>query len=174
MKKKGNRVYYVFDMQVPGAIFIKVADWARPHIDVKKVGFEIVKDLKQTKELSARFVCKLIPVDFLCKANNFEDFKLMVEPVLPKYFPMAGKPDSELLQEGLPHHIQWSMEFKRRNNDKVDRKAFLDFLGGKLDPARTSMNYDETDIDIVVEVFRDMLLVAILPGYKRDYKKYNL
>lgn len=51
MKKKNNRVYYVFDMQVPGAIFIKIADWARPHIDVKKVGLEIVKHVKETGEL---------------------------------------------------------------------------------------------------------------------------
>ena len=51
MKKKNSRVYYVFDMQVPGAIFIKIADWARPHIDVKKVGLEIVKHVKETGEL---------------------------------------------------------------------------------------------------------------------------
>ena len=38
VKQKGNRVFYVFDMQVPGAIFIKLADWAKPHIDVKRVG----------------------------------------------------------------------------------------------------------------------------------------
>ena len=42
-KQKGNRMFYVFDMQVPGAIFIKLADWARPHIDVKRVGQEIVE-----------------------------------------------------------------------------------------------------------------------------------
>ena len=68
-------MYYIFDMQVPGAIFIKLADWAKPHIDVKKVGLEIVETIQQTGELQTRFVCRLIPVDFLCKANNFEDFK---------------------------------------------------------------------------------------------------
>lgn len=47
-KKKGNRTYYVFDMQVPGAIFIKLADWARPHIDVKRIGVAIVKHVKET------------------------------------------------------------------------------------------------------------------------------
>ena len=62
-------------MQVPGAIFIKIADWARPHIDVKLVGEAIVKSIAETGELSTRFICRLIPVDFLCKANNFEDFK---------------------------------------------------------------------------------------------------
>jgi hypothetical protein len=39
---------------------------------------------------------------------------------------------------------------------------------------RTSMTYDEADVEVLVEVFRDMLVVAVLPGYKRDFKKYNL
>ena len=43
-----------------------------------------------------------------------------------------------------------------------------------LDQKRTSSVYDDADVDLVVEVFRDMLVVAILPGYKRDFKKYNL
>ena len=44
-------MFYVFDMQVPGAIFIKLADWARPHIDVKKIGLEIVETVQRTGEL---------------------------------------------------------------------------------------------------------------------------
>jgi len=77
-------------MQVPGAIFIKLADWARDHIDVKRVGREIVETVKRTKELSTRFAMKLIPVDFLCKANYFEDFKQFAPPILKKHFPMRG------------------------------------------------------------------------------------
>ena len=81
-------------MQVPGAIFIKLADWARPHIDVKKVGQEIVETVQRTGELSTRFVCKLIPVDFLCKANKFEDFKTLALAGLKKYFPMRDEDGS--------------------------------------------------------------------------------
>jgi len=93
VKQKGNRVYYVFDMQVPGAIFIKLADWARDHIDVKRVGREIVETIRSTGELSTRFTCRLIPVDFLCKANNFEDFKKFAPSALKKHFPMRGAAD---------------------------------------------------------------------------------
>ena len=93
IKKSGNRTYYVFDMQVPGAIFIKLADWARPHLDVKKIGQAIVTHVKETGELATRFVNRFFPVDFLCKANNFEDFKRMALPALSRYFPMAGSVD---------------------------------------------------------------------------------
>ena len=43
-----------------------------------------------------------------------------------------------------------------------------------VDPEKTSISYDYADVDIIVEVFRDMLVLAIVPGYKRDFKKYNL
>ena len=94
----------------------------------------------------------------------------MIAPVLPRYFPMAENPDA---WEGA-QHVEWSLEFKKRNNDKVQRKAFTDYMKEMLDQKRTSSVYDDADVDLVVEVFRDMLVVAILPGFKRDFKKYNL
>ena len=172
VKKAGNRTYYVFDMQVPGAIFIKIADWARPHIDVKRVGLDIVTNVKETGELSTRFVNRFFPVDFLCKANNFKDFKQMALPVLQRYFPMASdasKPNAEDRE-----HVQWCLEFKKRNNDKVNRKAYVDYLMSVLDPTCTSVSYDYADVEVIVEVFRDQLIFTVLPGYKRDFKKFNL
>ena len=44
----------------------------------------------------------------------------------------------------------------------------------QLDPAKTSVSYDFADVEVILEVFRDMLVMAVLPGYKRDFKKYNL
>ena len=122
VKKSGNRMYYIFDMQVPGAILIKLAEWARPHIDVKRIGVAIVRHIKETGELTARYVNRFFPVDFLCKANNFDDFKQMALPALKKYFPMAGtsKPEDT--------HVQWCLEFKKRNNDKVNRKLYVDYI----------------------------------------------
>ena len=29
-------------------------------------------------------------------------------------------------------------------------------------------------MEVIVEAFRDMLVCSVLPGYKRDFKKYNL
>ena len=108
-----------------------------------------------------------MPVDFLCKANNFDDFKLMALPAIKKYFPMKGS------EEGVTH-VQWCLEFKKRNNDKVQKKAYVDWIIDQVEPTRTSISYDYADVEVIVEVFRDMLVVAVLPGYKRDFKKYNL
>ena len=49
-----------------------------------------METVQRTGELSTRFVNKLYPVDFLCKANNIEDFKTFAKPVLKRYFPLRG------------------------------------------------------------------------------------
>jgi hypothetical protein len=65
------------------------------------------------------------------------------------------------------------MEFKRRNNDKVVRKEYFEILQKQIDTLLHPISYDDADYEIVIEVFRDMLIFAVLPGYKR-LKKYNL
>ena len=44
----------------------------------------------------------------------------------------------------------------------------------QIDPGSTSISYDYADVEIVVEIFRDILVMAVLPGYQREFKKYNL
>ena len=68
-------------------VFIKILDELRSHIDLKKIGIAIVNDINETKIAKTRFTCRFIPVDLLCKAGKFEEFKLMAEPIIHKYFP---------------------------------------------------------------------------------------
>ena len=157
-------------MQVPGAIFIKIADWAKAHIDVKKVGQAIVEHIQKTQELPTRYVQRLMPVDFLCKANKFDDFKEFIQPVLGKYFPLKteGEIDDNI------KHVQWCVEFKRRNNDKLNKAHYVDYIVSQIDARKTSISYDFADVEVIIQNFREMLIVSVLPGFKRDFKKYNL
>jgi len=36
------------------------------------------------------------------------------------------------------------------------------------------VSFDDADVEILVEVFRDVLMFAILPGYKAKYRRYNM
>jgi hypothetical protein len=58
----------------------------KPYIDVKKLGMAIINHVHETKESSTRFTCRFIPVDILCKAGKFEEFKKLAEPIINKYF----------------------------------------------------------------------------------------
>lgn len=36
------------------------------------------------------------------------------------------------------------------------------------------VSFDYADVEVLVEVFRDVLVFGCLPGYKQLYKKYNM
>ena len=91
-------------------------------------------------------------------------------PVMKRYFPLKdGAKDLDSIT-----HVQWCLEFRKRNNDKIEKRAYIDWIMEKIEPSKTSICHDYADVEIIIEVFRDMLVMAVLPGYKRDFKKYNL
>ncbi len=56
------------------------------------------------------------------------------------------------------------------------RSEFYEEIKETLDVTKHNhyVSYDDADVEIVVEVFRDMLVFACLPGYKAINKKYNM
>jgi len=91
-------------MGIPGVVFIKLVDWMRPFVDVKKVGLAIVEHVAETKEAVSRFACRFIPVDVLCKAN-IADFMKFSEAMISKVF-----------HESDRERTMWCMDFKSRCN----------------------------------------------------------
>ena len=161
MQKGASKIYFVFDMGIPGVVFIKLVDWMRPFVDVKKVGLAIVEHVAETKEALSRFACRFIPVDVLCKAN-LADFMKFSEAIISKVF-----------HESDRERTMWCMDFKSRCNEKAIRKDYFEALESKIDRLKNPISYDDADYEILIEVFRDMLVFAILPNYKK-LKKYNL
>ena len=109
----------------------------------------------------------MMPVDFVCKANNFEDFKKYAQPVIERYLPMKDvNPDGP--------QVLWCLEFRKRNNDKIMRNTYLNYITEMTDSGRLSLSNDYADIEVIVEVFRDILVCSAIPGFKKHFKKYNL
>ena len=48
MRDRNMKIFFVFDIGTPSAIFIKMVDFMRPHIDVKKIGLAIIDHIKTT------------------------------------------------------------------------------------------------------------------------------
>ena len=118
MQEKNHKIFFTFDLGNPCSIFIRLVDFMRPHIDVNKIGLAIIDHVKETKEPILRFTIRLMPVDILCKANKMEDFIAYSKPAIDAHFPQGE--DAE--------RITWSMEFKRRNNDKAQKQEYIDAL----------------------------------------------
>jgi tRNA(Ser,Leu) C12 N-acetylase TAN1 len=65
------------------------------------------------------------------------------------------------------------MEFKKRNNDSIKKQEFLDFLFKTIDGNRNPVDLKHADIYVIVEIFKNLLVFAVVPRY-RELKKYNL
>jgi beta-galactosidase GanA len=61
-------------------------DEMRQYIDVKKIGVAIIEYVNKTKDPLSRFACRFIPIDLICKANKFDEFKVLATPIINKYF----------------------------------------------------------------------------------------
>jgi hypothetical protein len=82
LKHNTTKVWYAFDTGTPGVIFIKMLDCFKLHIDIHKISDFVVSEV-QKGEVSARFICRFIPVSFLCKASgNSDEFKRLATPVI--------------------------------------------------------------------------------------------
>jgi|LauGreDrversion4_2_1035121.scaffolds.fasta_scaffold1588062_1 tRNA(Ser,Leu) C12 N-acetylase TAN1 len=65
------------------------------------------------------------------------------------------------------------MEFKNRNNANLKKKDVLDFIFNTVDGRTNPVDLKSADLYVIVEVYRDLLMIGVVPHYK-ELKKYNL
>ena len=65
------------------------------------------------------------------------------------------------------------MEFKKRNNNAVSKKEYLDFLFKSINGHLHPVDMKNADLDVIIEIFKDILAFTIVPKYKQ-MKKFNL
>lgn len=72
--------------------------------------------------------------------------------------------------------LQWCFEFKARNNAKCVKHEYYEVIKTVVVDSghEHTISIDYADIEVVVEVFRDVQMFTVLKGYKRDFKKYNM
>ena len=107
--KHGKKLWYTFDMQLPGVIFIKLIDCMRSQVSCQKLMQAILDEIVNNKQALTRFAFRMLPIFCLHKAN-LEDFK--------------DKCSDEISKTFQPKPLQWCFEFKARNNAKCQRQDF--------------------------------------------------
>lgn len=63
--KKQKRIWYTFDLQQKGTIFIKLVDCLRDHIDPVVIMDAILKKVDADENQLTRFTCRLMPIVWL-------------------------------------------------------------------------------------------------------------
>jgi len=72
--------------------------------------------------------------------------------------------------------LKWCLDFKSRNNQKAVRTDFYEAIKEAINFTNLNhfVSFDDADVEVVIEVFRDVLVFACLPGYKAKHKRYNM
>jgi len=65
------------------------------------------------------------------------------------------------------------MEFKNKNNNNVKKQEVLDFIFKTVDGRTNPVDLKNADLNVIVEVYRDILMMGVVPRYK-ELKKFNL
>ena len=65
------------------------------------------------------------------------------------------------------------MEFKNKNNNNIKKQEVLDFIFKTVDGKANPVDLKNGEICVLIEVYRDLLMIAVLPNYK-ELKKFNL
>jgi len=55
----------------------------------------------------------------------------------------------------------------------VDKSQYLDFLFNLIDGRKNPVDLKYADITVIIEIYKDILALAVVPGY-RELKKCNL
>lgn len=128
--------------------------------DPVQLAVTIAKDVFETKQKKTRFLLRLVPIEATCKAY-MEDIKNACGPLIKKHF------------ESEPQ--VFSITFNHRNNNTLSRDKVIQELADMVTATRSdhSVNLCEPKLTIIVEVIKNIVLLAVVPDYIK-YKKYNL
>ena len=79
---------------------------------------------KSENDIQTRFVCRMLPINILCKASgNMEEFTRLVTPVVKNFINELrdkNQPESDEDEE-RNIHFSWCIEYKAKNNQKIHK-----------------------------------------------------
>jgi hypothetical protein len=114
---------------------------------------------------------------------KIDHFKNKVGPVLQRYFPLkadkeeSGNKEEENKGDQVQEVIEkqtWSLEFKKKNNENIQKQPILDELYEGIDRSYYKIEMREpNDLTVICEIVKDLMIFAVAPKFKQ-FKKYNL
>jgi len=73
LKQNKSRIWFNYDTGTVGVIFVKLLPCFTKLIDVHRIMDYIIKVIQEGEDdhnISTRFICRMLPIDFLCKASG--------------------------------------------------------------------------------------------------------
>lgn len=130
----------------------------------------------ESKEQHSRYIERLLPTSFICKAYEDDLRKLIIKKeFLEQIFSLVDQ------KETAENTIWFDVQAKKSNNTQVksshlEEIIINDLISRKSDDLNGKAfkrDYKKPFIHILIHVIRSVVLISIVRNYER-YKKYNL
>jgi len=147
--------FFSMDTGVPNLIFIK-STVKNPSSLVHR----IFEDVTVTKELKARFLLRMVPIEVTCMAR-MDQIEGVCRSIFPKYF--SG------------NFTSFQIVYKSRYNGNIDRQEVIKVLAAlvcEINPLNV-VDLTNPTYSIIVEIIKNIVCIGILKDYNK-FKKYNL
>ncbi|KAF5153705.1 THUMP domain protein [Theileria parva strain Muguga] len=156
---------------------------------------EIFKEIKNNKSYSARFLSRIVPVDYICEAKE-EDLRCTLKSLISKEFPLSlansdkegslkessmtedkinnksenkeNNNSSKILEESDKGEsvVTWALEFKRTNSNALGRQQVLDVVN-ELMGKEYKVDLKRPEKLIIVYVIKALCAVSVISEYSQ-------
>ncbi|CAD8045441.1 unnamed protein product [Paramecium sonneborni] len=152
------KMLYNFETKVKCVIFIRINNQEFPSIDVDELSRMILSDVYEKSQQVARYIYRLIPIQYVFRAI-IDEFKKYATLLVNKYF-----------QLDRPH--PWFLIFKTRYTDKINKQQVLSILQELIEPLHYQ-DWQEPEFVFFVEVNGAIMYINILPKY-HEFREYSI
>ena len=147
-----------------------------PVAEINRLIETIFRTTLETKEQHSRYVERLLPVSFICKAYEDDLRKLIVRSEFIEQLLMISEKISN-----DSNTILFDVQVKKSNNNQVKSSHLEDILINDFHSRKTEdlkgktlkRDYKKPEIHVLLHVIKSFLLVSIVRDFDL-YKKYNL
>lgn len=119
-----------------------------------------MKEAKESQQLRARSVHKLLPITHVCFAG-LEEMKEMAAPLVTPHFPPAA--------EGVP----FAVEFEHRACDNFPRLDVINAFVDHIPSPPHKVNLKAPRKVVIVQLIRNSCAASVVDDF-REYAKFNL
>ena len=171
--KKRARRFQIIKSGTNHSFFVRTAV---PLLSINPLIEAIFNTSIQSKEQHSRYVERLLPTAFICKAYEDDLRKLIIRPeFLAQILSLGEEKSTE------PHSITFDVQAKKSNNTQMksshlEEIVINDLLSRKVEDLNgyiLKRDYKKPHIHILIHVIKNLILISIVRNYEM-YKKYNL
>lgn len=127
-------------------------------------------DQLKSSERKTRYIQRILPITTICEAK-IDAISKAASAVIEKYFVKADPPPS-LCPHANEHTNTWGLLTKIRFNEAITKEEIIETLGSLVPPHYT-VNLNNSDILLTINIIRSVCLIGICKDYNR-LARYNI